>query len=114
MKNKVRSAEQVKLTNATTEDMPGGTPVKSGVYLVVPIATIEVGKTGSAERTGVFNTMPKAAGEAWVQGDALYWNNTNKNFTKTAAGASLAGAAEEAADSADTVGTVLLPGLLLV
>lgn len=51
---------------------------------------------------------PKATGQAWAQGAALYWDNTAKNFTTTVSTNQLAGVAESAALSADTVGVIRL------
>lgn len=46
---------------------------------------------------------PKATGEAWAVGQAIYWNATNGNFTTTAGGATKCGFALAPALSADTV-----------
>lgn len=51
---------------------------------------------------------PKASGQAWTQGAALYWDNTAKNFTTTVGTNTPAGEAESAAQSGDTVGVVRL------
>ena len=50
----------------------------------------------------------KATGEAWVGGQALYWDNTNSRFTTTVGTNTHAGFAMEAAASADTTGQVNL------
>jgi len=53
----------------------------------------------------------KAAGEAWVGGQTLYWDDTNSCFTTTVGTNTKAGYAMEAAASADTTGQVFLePG----
>jgi predicted RecA/RadA family phage recombinase len=51
-------------------------------------------------------TLPKATGEVWAFGDALYWDATAKKFTKTSAGNTRYGAAAAAALTGDTSGAV--------
>lgn len=50
----------------------------------------------------------KTAGEAWVGGQLLYWDDTAKSFTTTVGTNTKAGYAMEAAASADTTGQVFL------
>jgi len=45
---------------------------------------------------------PKAAGEAWAVGQAIYWSAANSNFTTTSASNTLCGHALQPADSAAT------------
>lgn len=47
-------------------------------------------------------------GVAWTTGDKLYWDDTNKQFTKTSAGNTLCAIAAEDKASAAAVGLVLL------
>jgi predicted RecA/RadA family phage recombinase len=54
---------------------------------------------------GVFS-LPKATGQAWTQGAALYWDATAKKFTTTSAGNTRYGFADAAALAADTFGNV--------
>lgn len=56
---------------------------------------------------GVFS-LPKETGAAWSAGDQLYWDATNKRFTKTSSGNTAVGVAYVAAQSADAVGNVFL------
>lgn len=81
---------------------------------LVCVAAGTVLNTVSAEwkTSGVFS-LAKATGETWAIGDALYWNNTNKNFTKTATGAYRAGAALSVQASGDTKGMVRLNGVCI-
>lgn len=51
-------------------------------------------------------TLPKATGAAWTKGDALYWDATAKNFTKTSAGNTRYGAAAADALNADASAAV--------
>lgn len=57
---------------------------------------------------GVFGNQPKAAGAAWAVGDIMYWDNTAKNYTKTATNNTRVGVAAQAAASGDVVGAVKL------
>lgn len=52
--------------------------------------------------------LPKVAGNAWTQGQPLYWDATTRSITGTVATNILAGYAELAAASADTTGNVIL------
>lgn len=59
-------------------------------------------------REGVFD-LPKATGETWAVGDALFWDDGNSRFTKTAGSTfSQRGIAVATAESADTTGSVLV------
>lgn len=57
-------------------------------------------------REGVFD-LPKASG-AWSKGDALYWDSSAKNFTKTVGTNKPVGIAFDTAASGDTTGSVSL------
>ena len=60
---------------------------------------------------GVFNSTQKLTGEAWSQGDALYWNDSSKLLTKTnntAGSLPHVGTAIADAQSADTEGKIKL------
>lgn len=83
-------------------------PVKIGSIIGVALNTAAVGVTGQVAINGVFRDMPKATGQAWAQGDMLYWSAANSNFTTTATANTFAGYAETAAASGDSVGCVLL------
>lgn len=61
------------------------------------------------DRYGV-HTLAKATGETWAVGDQLYWDNTNKAFTKTSSGNTAWGRAAAVQASGDTTGAVLLSG----
>ena len=45
---------------------------------------------------------PKATGEAWNVGQAIYWDNTNKRFTTTSSGNTACGTALAPALAGDT------------
>lgn len=91
---------------------PVGGLVSGQFYLLgalggVAETTQAAGETVSLCREGVF-TLPKATGETWAQGDQLYWDATNKKFTKTSSGNTKYGIANAAQVSGDTSGAVIL------
>lgn len=59
------------------------------------------------QRIGVWS-VPKATGAAWAEGDALYWDDAAKKFTKTSGGNTLVGAAVKAAASGDAEGVAII------
>jgi predicted RecA/RadA family phage recombinase len=107
MKNYVSNGDNLTLT-VPAGGVLGGVPILIGTNLFgVPIAdNATVGDTFTMRVKGIFSDMPKAAGAAWAEGDAVYWDNTAKNFTKTSASNTKVGVAVVAAASGDTVGTV--------
>src|SRR4051794_4658814 len=77
--------------------------------LVTPIFGVAVndvasGAAGEFMTEGVFYLL-KASG-AWTAGDAIYWDDSAKNCTKTATGNKLIGMATQDAASGDTSGYV--------
>jgi predicted RecA/RadA family phage recombinase len=60
--------------------------------------------------TGVIDHAKKNSAEAWAVGDRVYWNDTNKNFTTTASGNTLAGVAVAAALNPSGTGRLRLNG----
>ena len=90
-----------------------GSAISSGdVVLMADIVGVAIADiaattgTGAVQIEGVW-TLAAAAG-AWVQGDNLYWDSGNSEFTKTASGNTLAGIAADTKASADTTGNVKL------
>lgn len=55
---------------------------------------------------------PSETGVAWAAGDKLYWDNTNKLFTKTSAGNTAAGHAAAVKGSAAATGEIVLHPVL--
>lgn len=84
-----------------------GVGVKVGLRIGVTLVAIAANATGAVALEGVFK-VAKATGQAWTQGALVYWDDTNKNFTTTASGNTLAGFIWEPAASGDTVGYVKL------
>jgi len=80
-----------------------------GTVFGVALQTLANGVAGEFGIRGVWD-LAKATGQAWTQGAALYWDNTNKNVTTTSAGNTKIGVAAQAQASGDTVGRVRLNG----
>lgn len=106
MKNFVSDGHTLTVTS------PNGGTTSGAAYLIgtnvfgVAVTDSVAGDGVAIRVNGVFDNQPKAAGAAWAEGDLLYWDNTAKNFTKTATANTKAGVAVVAALTADTVGTV--------
>jgi predicted RecA/RadA family phage recombinase len=95
----------------TVTSPAGGTLSGNGYLIGTNIFGFAVNDSNAGDavpiRTvGVYENKPKAAAAAWAEGDLLYWDNTAKNFTKTATNNTRVGVAVVAALAADTVGTV--------
>ena len=102
--NKVQNGSVINYANA-------GSAISSGDVVVagtlVGIATVDIasGATGSVDLEGVY-TVVKNAGEAWAQGVALYYDESEADFTTTATDNVLAGHAFVSALSAATSGQI--------
>lgn len=109
MQNYVQSGKVLELT-APSGGVTSGVPVLIGDLLVVPVASADETEKFSGEVVGVFECA-KATGEAWTEGDTLYWDNGNSRFTSTASGNYKAGVVAEAAASAAALGKVRFDGI---
>lgn len=72
----------------------------------IGVAEVDIEATdgsGSVEMEGVHN-LPKTTGQAWSQGDELFYDSTAGKLTKTGSGNTPAGYAFEPAASGDTEG----------
>ena len=91
--------------------------VTSGDGLLVgSIFGVAAGDAANAETVetaliGIFD-LNKTASQAWSAGDKVYWDNTNKEATKTATANTLIGVAVEAVvgGAGDLIGRVRLNG----
>ena len=107
MKNYVQPGNTVTLTAPYA--------VTSGDGLLVgSIFGVAAGDATNAETVetalvGVFD-LKKVGSQAWSAGDKVYWDNTNKEASKTATGNTLIGVATEAVagGAADVIGRVRL------
>ncbi|MBX3476678.1 MAG: DUF2190 family protein [Brevundimonas sp.] len=79
-----------------------GATVKKGAFIHVSATSAAEGETYSGDLVGVFELAAKT-NQAWTQGDVLYWDDTAKNWTKTATDNFKGGAA--AADKASAAAT---------
>jgi len=77
-----------------------GAVVLIGKRIGVAVADIASGEIGALAVEGVF-ALPKVAANAPAQGALLYWDNTAKLITTTAAGNTLAGYAAAPAVNGD-------------
>jgi len=106
MQNFVNPGKTLELT-APTGGVVSGTPYKIGVIVGIAGNTIAETLPFPLAVEGVFD-VPKASGTAWAEGDALYWDDVAKNFTKTSTSNTLAGYCVLAALSGDTTGRIRL------
>ncbi|MDT8998355.1 DUF2190 family protein [Paucibacter sp. APW11] len=82
-------------------DTPSGSVILIGTKVGVALTTIKANTPGAVRVTGVW-TIAKLGTDVVAQGAALYWDNTNKRLTVTAAGNTYAGYAAAAAGSGVT------------
>ena len=105
--NFIQSGDVIIFQNAGAA-LASGAGVKIGLRIGVCLVDIAATTgSGAVAMEGVFKIV-KATGQAWTQGALVYWDDTNKNFTTTASGNTLAGYIWEPAASGDTVGYVKL------
>lgn len=96
--------------NAVTVVMPyavnAGSGVLKGSIFGVAQNTYASGATGVIVTEGVFTALVKASGtgEGWSAGDALYWDDTNKNLVKASG---TGNTADPVAYALDAVGTAV-------
>ena len=99
---------------APTGGTTAGTPVVIGDMAMFPQSTQLVGEQVTVYPRGVqllpkvstaISSTPHIAGEAWVLGQAIYWDAANGKATPKALGPKL-GICSKAAASSDTVGEV--------
>lgn len=102
--------------NGTGADCVSGQFVKVGERMGVCAVDIASTKTGSVDLEEV-HECPKTTGEAWTQGDKLFWVAGTSKLSKTATANTWAGFAFKDAASDDATGAVKLeplPGKALV
>jgi predicted RecA/RadA family phage recombinase len=109
MGNYIQPGNVLELT-APSGGVTSGAPVQIGQLLVVPAVTAAEGAKFSGQIVGVF-TIAKATGQAWAEGEILYWDAGNDRCTKTATGNLQVGCAAAAATSGATTGSVRLDGI---
>ena len=93
---------------APTGGVVSGTPVLIGGLLVIPEATVAQTLPFAGAAVGTFS-LAKATGNAWTEGQTLYWDSANSNFVVAqSATARRMGSAAATALSGDTTGQVRL------
>jgi len=99
------------ITLAAPYDVTSGGGLLVGAIFGVAGGDALTGEEVEASLVGVFD-LTKAASQAWVVGDKVCWDDTNKVATKTATGNTLIGTAVEAVTggAGDTIGRVRLNG----
>lgn len=111
MKNYIAPGQSLDQLIAPSGGVVAGTAYLIGGAFVVSNTTTAAGNTFVGARVGIFS-LPRATGAstAWVAGDKVYWDNTNKVVTKTSSGNTLIGVAAAAAGDSAATGQVLLDG----
>ena len=110
MKNFVQKGDALDLT-APAGGVTAGVPVKINNLVVVPAIDADEGTTFAGHVRGV-TSEGAASGQAFAEGETVYWDAANKRATKTATGNTAFGYAVAAKATADTVvRIVLVPGL---
>ena len=99
MKNFIQEGQHMDYAN--TAAVVSGQAILIGIKLGVSLKDYAVNELGAYRVTGVIS-LPKKAADAPAAGAALYWDNTNKYITVTAAGNTYAGWAFAAAAGADS------------
>jgi predicted RecA/RadA family phage recombinase len=107
MKNYVQPGNTITL--AAPYAVASGDGLLVGSIFGVAYGDAANGESVEAALVGVFD-LKKVASQAWVPGDKVYWDNTNKEATKTATANTLIGVAVEAVagGAGDVVGRVRL------
>jgi len=108
MKNYVQHGDTLTLT-APTGGVVAGLPYLIGAIFGVAAETVAEGLPFDLRRSGVVK-LPKKSGEAWAEGDALYWDNVALALTKTAGSLKKVAIATAVAVTGDAAGpAVILP-----
>lgn len=99
MKNALSTGSVISHTPSSA--VASGAMVLIGTKVGIAIADIAANASGSVQMTGEF-AVAKLATDVVAQGASLYWDNTNKRLTVTAAGNTYAGYATGAAGNGAT------------
>jgi predicted RecA/RadA family phage recombinase len=107
--NYVQPGNVVTLT-APSGGVVSGSFYKIGSLVVCAMASAAVGAEFEAALNGVWSVTKEthATDQAWTEGMAVYWDNTNSRFTKTSTSNTRCGYAAAAAGSTASSGQLLL------
>lgn len=86
-----------------------GQAAKIGSIIAIALQTLANAASGEWALTGVWD-VDKNSAEAWAVGDAIYWDNSAKNFTTTSSGNTKAGVATAVAANPSSTGRLRLNG----
>lgn len=106
MRNYVQPGNSLDLV-APAGGVTSGVGVKIGAIIAIAAVTAAAAATFAGYVDGVFDAAADT-GTAWAAGDVVYWDDTNKRFTKTATANTKAGYAVAAKTSGATVGRIAL------
>ncbi len=107
-KNSTQDGRIMTLT-APSGGVVSGTMYLIGALLVVAQISADAGSLFTGDTKGV-HELPKTTGQAWTEGQILYWDDTTKKLTSTAGSNEVAGCAAAAAGSSATTGFCRLNG----
>ncbi|CUH17814.1 hypothetical protein JSE7799_00411 [Jannaschia seosinensis] len=109
MKNYVQPGNTITL--AAPYAVASGDGLLVGSIFGVASGDAASGESVEVALVGVFD-LKKVASQTWSAGDKVYWDNTNKEATKTATGNTAVGVAVEAVagGAGDLIGRVRLNG----
>jgi predicted RecA/RadA family phage recombinase len=108
MKNHIQSGNNITFTAAAA--VISGQGVLAGALFGIAATNAAIGEDFEAETVGVFD-IDKTAAQAFAFGAPVYWNDTTKLATSSAAGNKLIGAATLAAAATDATVRVRLNGI---
>ncbi len=107
MKNYVQKGETLSLT--APYDVLSGAGLKVGSIFGIAAGDALSGAAVEASVVGVFD-LKKTSAQAWTQGAAIYWDDTNKEATTTSSGNTKVGVAVAGASNPSATGQVRLNG----
>lgn len=109
MRNYVQEGCALDLT-APSGGVVAGLAYKIGSIIAIAAIAAAEGATFVGFVEGVYDVVAEGAGsgQAWAEGDLIYWDNTAKKFTKTSTSNTKAGVAVAAKLTAGTEGRLRL------
>ena len=106
MKNYIQPGNALDL--AVPYDVTSGAPFKVGAIIAIAAAAATNGSTVAGFVEGVYDVTTSDTAAAWSVGDTIYFDATNKVFTKTATSNTKAGYAVLAKGSSAATGRIRL------
>lgn len=103
LQNRTPTGQEKTIHFAHTAATVAKVPVVVNGKVFIPLNTADANVLNAFFFYAQVSDAPKSAGAAWSVGDALFWDDTAKAFTKTVASNVACGFALAAAASADTV-----------